>query len=338
MSTYGIDVSSYNGVIDWAKVKKAGCGHAVLKIARKELTVDKQFANNLAGCKAQGIPYGVYRYTYESTAAQAKKAAQTVVALLDKYGAAKSTIAWWDVEDQSIKSAADTTLTDSILAARKVVEAAGYGFGVYCNLDWYKNVLDTKPLDCPFWVARYPSTAEVKFGTAPAAKYKPSISHDLWGWQYSSAGVISGINHATDLNVVYGLEASNATPTPEHAEIKAFQQDIGTTPDGLYGPKTRKAAIQCLQKTLNQLYGCNLAVDGIWGPKTKQACKVIRKGDSGKLVKLIQGLLYCHGQDPGGYDGFFGDKTEAAVERFQEQEKILVDGLVGKDTTEHLVE
>ena len=271
MSIYGIDVSSYNGVIDWAKVKKAGCGHAVLKIARKELVVDKQFANNIAGCKAQGIPYGVYRYTYESTSAQAKKAAQTVVALLDKYGAAKSTIVWWDVEDKSIKPAADTTLTDSILAARAVVEAAGYGFGVYCNLDWYKNVLDTKPLDCPFWVARYPSTDDVKFGTDPAVKYKPSIAHELWGWQYSSAGVISGIDHATDLNVVYGLEASSAT-TGTTSTGGFDMSTLSTIKNGSTG-----AQVKSLQALLNAKNGAGLAVDGIAGTKTMAAIKSYQK-------------------------------------------------------------
>ena len=64
---YGIDVSAWQGTIDWAKVKKAGCGHAVLKINMKNLAADKQFATNIKGCKAQGIPYGVYRYVYEST-------------------------------------------------------------------------------------------------------------------------------------------------------------------------------------------------------------------------------------------------------------------------------
>ena len=283
MAVYGIDVSSYNGVIDWGKVKRAGCGHAVLKIARKELTVDKQFANNLTGCKAQGIPYGVYRYTYESTAAQAKRAAQTVVALLDKYGAAKSTIVWWDVEDQSIKTAAKTTLTDSILAARAVVEAAGYGFGVYCNLDWYKNVLDTKPLDCSFWVARYPSTDDVKFGTAPAAKYKPSIAHELWGWQYSSAGVISGIDHATDLNVVYGLEASNITT--ETATTGGFDMStLSTIKNGSTG-----AQVKSLQALLNGKAGAGLAVDGIAGTKTVAAIRNYQKA-KGLAVDGIAGI------------------------------------------------
>ena len=191
---YGIDVSAWQGVIDWAKVKKAGCGHAVLKINMKNLAVDKQFAANIKGCKAQGIPYGVYRYVYESTEAAAKKAAHAVVATLKQYDAAPGTIVWWDVEDASIKAAAKTTLTASILAAQKVIEAAGYGFGVYCGKYWYDSVLQTGKLTCPFWIARYPSTNAVAFGTAPSAQYKPITTQPLWGWQYSSKGVVPGIS------------------------------------------------------------------------------------------------------------------------------------------------
>ena len=153
-NVYGIDVSAWQGTIDWAKVKKAGCGHAVLKINTKNLAVDRQFAANIKGCKAQGIPYGVYRYVYESTEAAAKKAAQAVVELLRANNAAPGTIAWWDVEDASIKAAAKTTLTASILAAQQVIESAGYGFGVYCGKYWYDSVLQTGKISCPFWIAR----------------------------------------------------------------------------------------------------------------------------------------------------------------------------------------
>lgn len=274
---YGIDVSSYNGVIDWGKVG-AVCGFAVLKITRKDLTADKQFAVNLAGCKGHGIPYGVYRYVYESTEAAAKKAAQAVVALLRRYDAAPGTVVWWDVEDGSIRSAAKTTLTASILAAQQVVEAAGYGFGVYCGKYWYDSVLQTGKLTCPFWIARYPSTKTVAFGTAPAEKYKPSIRHNLWGWQYSSKGVVPGINHATDLNVIYGLVGDIwMYPVPTRTLRKGSKGDdvrwvqerlncegAGLRVDGDFGPVTEAAV-----KEYQLRHG--LVVDGITGPATRKA-------------------------------------------------------------------
>ena len=272
---YGIYLRSYNGVIDWGKVKKAGCGHAVLKITRKDLTADKQFAANLKGCQAQGIPCSVYRYVYESTEVAAKKAAQTVVALLRANDAAPGTVVWWDVEDASIRSAAKTTLTASILAAQQVVEAAGYGFGVYCGLYWYNSVLQTDKLTCPFWIARYPSTKAVAFGTGPAEKYKPSVKHTLCGWQYSSAGQVPGINHATDLNVIYGVGVTSTYPVPARTlrrgsagdDVRWVQERLnaegaGLKVDGIYGPVTEAAVRQ-----YQFIHG--LAVDGTVGPVTR---------------------------------------------------------------------
>lgn len=341
---YGIDVSSYNGAIDWAKVQKAGCGHAVLKIVRKELAVDRQFTANLQGCKAQSIPYGVYRYVYESSVAAAQKAAQAVVALLDQYGAAPGVIVWWDVEDGTLQSTAKTTLTPSILAARNVIEDAGYGFGVYTGLYWYNSVLDTDGLDCPFWIARYPSTAAVAFGTAPKDQYQPSIKHTLWGWQYSSAGVVSGIRHLTDLNVVYGLDghSANATGTSKDAILlhQAYVNsvtDAGIAVDGIFGPKTLKASIMALQTLLNRLNNAGLAADGIFGPKTRAAVETLKRGSSGVLVHLLQGMLYCRGYDPKGLDYSFGAGTEAAVRAFQTDAGIAVDGIAGPVTWETLM-
>ena len=60
----GIDVSSYQEVIDWKKVKSNGVSFAILKIIRKDLTIDKQFLSNSTGCNLNNIPFSVYNYTY----------------------------------------------------------------------------------------------------------------------------------------------------------------------------------------------------------------------------------------------------------------------------------
>lgn len=120
--------------------------------------------------------------------------------------------------------------------------------------------------------------------------------------------------------------------------IKAVQRwlnlnfNAGLDVDGIKGPKTWKALIKAYQRTLNSTYGAGLAVDGIWGSRTRAATRVVKKGQTGNLVKILQGALICLGYDTGGFDGIFGGQTEAAVRSFQRSKGLSVDGQAGKNT------
>ncbi|MBQ9166028.1 MAG: peptidoglycan-binding protein [Oscillospiraceae bacterium] len=342
--SYGIDVSSYQGAIDWEKVKGTGCRHAVLKITRKDLTADRQFERNLRGCRQQGIPYHVYRYVYEKTAEEARTAAGAVVRLLNGQNAQQTVRVWWDVEDKTICPSSDDErhqLADSILAAQQVVEEAGYSFGVYCGWYWYKSVLDHSRLTCPFWIARYPNVKQLDFGAIPAKQYRPVTTQSLWGWQYSSRGRIDGISGAVDLNELYELEGSAAqtdiTPVTRFQLWLWQQGENALAADGVFGPKSRKAAVRVLQRLLNCRYQAGLTVDGVFGGKTKAALPTLKKGDKGELVYLLQGLLYAAGEEPEGFDGSFGPGCQKAVRAFQKGAGLTVDGLAGKNTFDKLV-
>ncbi|MCV9884692.1 peptidoglycan-binding protein [Metabacillus halosaccharovorans] len=110
----------------------------------------------------------------------------------------------------------------------------------------------------------------------------------------------------------------------------------GLVVDGVYGPKTKAAALKALQTELNRQFGAKLAVDGKWGPKTKSAVRTVRKGAKGNITRIIQGMLYSFGYDPKGFDGIFGNGTEVAVIAFQEDKNLSVDGVVGKNTFEEM--
>ena len=111
----------------------------------------------------------------------------------------------------------------------------------------------------------------------------------------------------------------------------------GLTVDGLWGPKTWAGAIRALQTELNNQFSKGLTVDGIFGSKTKDACINVRQGARGNLTQLIQGVLYCRGYDPAGFDGIFGAGCAAAVQSFQRAQGLSVDGVVGKNTWEALL-
>ena len=201
---YGIDVCSYQGVIDWKRVKKAGCSFAVLKCIRKDLNPDTAFSRNVAGCREHGIPISCYTYVYEASKVGAEKRARAAVAALKAQKLTGVTL-WWDVEDDSIRKVSasrKTALTDSIKAARKIVTAAGYGFGIYCDLDFRAACLYAEKLGGRWWIAKYGRNPVTSFGSKPSAA-KPVIKGELCGWQYCSKGRISGVSGAVDLDVAY---------------------------------------------------------------------------------------------------------------------------------------
>jgi GH25 family lysozyme M1 (1,4-beta-N-acetylmuramidase) len=189
---------------------------------------------------------------------------------------------WWDVEDHSIQPVLQKekeTLRQSILTAQRMVKDAGYGFGVYTGLWWYHAVLNTENLDCPFWIARYPSRKAMAFGTAPDPKYRPEIHHQLWGWQYSSAGQVPGIHHSTDLDVIYTRSES----APQYREPTENLR-LGSRGDG----------VRWVQQRLNA-HGASLQVDGIFGKQTDAAVRAFQKS---------------HDLDA---DGIVGPKTRAKL-------------------------
>ena len=157
----------------------------------------------MAGCRKYGIGFDVYKYSYALTEAASIKEAQQVVAALQSVGCGPEVTVWWDMEDKSLRKLGKRQLTKNILAARKVIEAAGYTFDLYCNKDWYLNVLDVSQLDCRFWIARYPYNRVMQLNQDPERRYAPTFVKNLMGWQFTSQGRVPGIKGNVDLSVLY---------------------------------------------------------------------------------------------------------------------------------------
>lgn len=302
---YGIDVCSYQGQIDWAKVKAAGCQFAVLKCIMRGLGLDSQFVANVAGCRENGIPISVYTYVYEGDVKGAQKRAQAAVKACQEQGLKGCTI-WWDVEDASLRKVAPyrnkkNALMESIRAAQKIVEAAGFGFGVYCDMNFRTACLDDgETLKVKWWIARYGKNPVTVFGGKPEGA-KPSIGGTLWGWQFCSRGRISG---NVDLDVVYGGEQPGLAEDT-NAPVKPPEENPYPAPAGTV-TSTQQAAEKGLQK---------------WIPK-------------GAQVQAVQWKLQKLGYNLGawGVDGVCGAATVAAIEAFQRDHGLTVDGLCGPKT------
>lgn len=193
MELKGIDVSSWQGKPDWAKVSKSGVKFAILRIHQKS-GIDESFEHNYKGCKSNGILIGGYKYSYALTSAQAIEEAENVISVLG--GRGLDFPVFYDLEWAQQRSLGKQAIENIAVAFLTRIKKAGYKVGIYCNLDWYNNVLTDalKQYDC--WIARYPADDN---GTVQT-RLKPSVGV---GWQYSSKGKVPGISGNVDMDVFY---------------------------------------------------------------------------------------------------------------------------------------
>lgn len=188
-----IDVSRYQGNIDWAKVKAAGIGGAMLKTVSTNknyggIYIDPMFEKNYWACKEQGIPVGVYYYTY----AQDVKTATAELAKLWEAVEGKSfeLPIVVDVEENKLKPLSRSALTDLVELAATTIEGWGVYAMVYTYLSYQQTELDMERLaKYDLWLAAYRS------------KRPDSPAHGMW--QYTSTGSVDGITGSVDKSHVY---------------------------------------------------------------------------------------------------------------------------------------
>lgn len=193
MEIKGIDVSSYQSKPDWAKVSNSEIKFAILRIHQKSGT-DSSFEHNYKGCKSNGILVGGYKYSYALTPAQAIDEAESAISVLG--GRGMDFPIFYDLEWSQQRNLGKQAIENIAVAFLTRTKKAGYKVGIYCNLDWYNNVLSDvlKKYDC--WIARYPASDN----GSVQERLRPSVGV---GWQYSSKGKVLGISGNVDMNVFY---------------------------------------------------------------------------------------------------------------------------------------
>ena len=147
-----IDVSAWQEKIDWKKVADAKVKVAILRCTAGSSNLkvkDKYFEDNYAGATKNGIKVGVYRFSYGKTLNQIKEEANGVVAALK--GKTIQYPVFLDLEwDWQQKNLTKAQLGDFIDAFKTIIEKAGYTFGIYCNLNWIRNILPASAQDLIF--------------------------------------------------------------------------------------------------------------------------------------------------------------------------------------------
>lgn len=205
---YGIDVSYYQGNIDWKKVKAAGVKYAIIRVGYRgygngALVRDSKLYEYLDGAKAQGIKVGVYFYTQAINTAEAKAEADYVVNSIRGYSLDMPV--YYDIEgvDYDIgrldaQRLNKTQMTALCTAFCDRIKSYGYQAGVYTNKSWFIYKIDGKALGkkYPIWLAHYTTRTDYE--------------NDYQIWQYTGSGIVNGIPNYVDMNVAY--QPKNTTP------------------------------------------------------------------------------------------------------------------------------
>ena len=207
-TTTCIDVSLYQGNIDWKKVKQSGVDYAILRGVIKNDTLDSTFDKNYINAIKNGIKIlGVYQFSYALNESNAKNDA---INMINKLNGKKINI-WLDLEWEEQRKLGKDKVTSIAKSYVNTCKELKYTCHIYSNLDWYKNVYhatELKNMGCKFWIARYPAqdTGVVK------EHLKPNVGECIW--QYSSKGSVPGISGDVDMNIVYDNVLLSATVPP----------------------------------------------------------------------------------------------------------------------------
>ena len=194
-----IDVSGWQGDIDWAKAKADGVEGAIIRLGYGEgNNADKKAQRNISECKRLGIPFGIYWYSYADTPALAKEEGTDVVAKLKQFGVNPSDLAYpvyYDLEKwtwEGHQPPTDPNVYNNIVNNwYSALQSAGYkNLGVYSYTSYLQGPL--KHVDIyakTTWVAQY--GARMGFDSFPT---------NSRGWQYTSSGKVDGISGNVDMN------------------------------------------------------------------------------------------------------------------------------------------
>jgi lysozyme len=216
-----IDVSNFQGNINWERVKASGVTGAIIRCGWGQDMAsqdDPKFVRNVTECIRLGIPFGVYLYSYAKSVTAAQSEARHVIRLLTPYKDKMSYPAFYDMEQAGTEKVAK----DTAKAWLEVMRAAGYHVGIYSTKFWFDNYI--KPAaDLPKWVAFWGSK-------------QPQVP-GICAWQYTSKGRVPGINRNVDCSEDLGLAqaGSGVVPAPAPQPTKTNEEIAAEVWAGKWG-------------------------------------------------------------------------------------------------------
>lgn len=324
MSYKFIDVSVFQGVIDWEKVKASGISHAIIRVGGRYYTAgsiykDSQAERNLKNATAAGIKIGVYFYSQAITEKEAVQEANFTISMIQNHKIELPVIIDTEINFPKVERLARITpaeRTRCTIAFMKRIKLAGYVPMFYCGSYYLKDrLVESELANYDMWLAQYTN--------------KPFCSRKYQFWQYTSKGKVPGINGAVDMNIAYKeYYPSNSAGVlePEKPKDEALVVDgylgtksivklqrwLGTVEDGiisgqlqeykryypaLYAVKFGTGGSLCIKELQEKL---KTKIDGIVGPKTIKALQTYLN-ENGAALKV---------------DGYLGEKSAKALQEY----------------------
>ncbi len=329
MKKFGVDLSKWNGKVDFKKLKEAGIEFVILRCGyastgnRNKYAKDPMFEEYYAAAKAVGLDVGTYFYSMLNGPITGKQEAEYIHNLIkDKQFEYP---VWLDVENtKNLATNSKEGITHGVETCLEYLKDKGYYVGVYTGKYLIRDYMIQDRIDnYDIWIAQWSK--------------KCDYNGNLCMWQFGGETnqlrdvKIEGVSSAsTDQNYCY-----IDYPSIIKSEGLNGYSKTNTTPTTDYNKKDNW--VLSLQKELNKQgfrdsSNKKVVEDGIAGPKTLSACPTVKKGAKGNITKLIQEKVNVK------VDGSYGPDTYNAVKKYQTDNKLSADGIVGKNTWRKLLQ
>lgn len=263
MAAYkGIDVSKWQGTIDWQKVKASGIQFAMIRIAYSTI-LDKCFETNYKNAKAAGMPIGVYIYTMATDKASAEKEADYLIELLK--GKTLEYPVAFDIEDKVQSGLTKTQITAIIKAFCDRMTKAGFYVCIYSSKSWFETKINVSKLaSFDIWLAQWNKTCTYK------GKY------DIW--QYSDSGSVAGITGNVDMDYSY----KDYAKIIKEACLNGFTKEVAKP--------VQKPAAKPKLKSIDEI--AKEVIDRKWGNSLTRKKKLTEAGyDAAAVQKKVNEIL-----------------------------------------------
>lgn len=202
--TRGIDVSEWQGDLNWSKIKTSDIDFAFVRISYGLTHMDYEYEQNMTGAEAAGVPVGTYIYSTALTTTAALKEAQLAIEKMQGYKVSYPVV--YDIEYEKMRGLSPQRVSELALTFCNEVEKAGYYPMIYCNTYWYDNYIDWSMLPgIDVWIARYGDTIQAPDNS----KYNYTIWQSTDGNREnglnSTSGLIAGIPAGNDVDMDFGF-------------------------------------------------------------------------------------------------------------------------------------